>query len=237
MTSFAFNSIKSNACGADSISLKFLKLIFPNFLIPILHIFNYSLEKVVFPWVWNEIKIKPIEKKSNPTSPADTRPITINSIFTKIITSCLNSQLKSFIENQKLLSPFQSGFRDKHSCNTALIRITKDINLSLAKNEITILVLLDIKSAYPSVSHELLLHVLTKSDMQPNSISWVKNFISNKKEFVEIADNKSDLLNVSCGLLQGDNLSQTFFALVINDVTEKIKYICRRSINIFPHKS
>lgn len=37
-------------------------------------------------------------------------------------------------------------------------------------------------------------------------------------------NDKSELLNIDCGLLQGDNLSQTFFLLVINDVTQVIKH-------------
>lgn len=123
----------------------------------------------------------------------------------------LNSQLKKFIESNNILTRYQSGFRDNHSCTTALMRVSEDIKLSMARNEFTILVLLDIKSAYPSVSHELLLHVLKSVGMQHASIEWTKSVITNKSEFVEIDGKRSNTIEIGCGLLQGDNLSQTFF--------------------------
>lgn len=220
----AIGQIKSTAVGADNVSIKFLKMIIKFFIDPILHIFNYSLEKSVFPHLWNLVRIRPIKKIPNPKTPSDTRPITVNSIFTKIFTSALNTQLKSFIDENDILSPYQSGFRNKHSCTTALIRVCEDIRWAIANNEITILVLLDIRSAYPSVSHGLLLHVLKSVGTQAVSLQWIKAFISNKRQFVEINSMQSDTADVDCGLMQGDNLSQTFFSLVINGVTKHIKH-------------
>lgn len=49
-----------------------------------------------------------------------------------------------------------------------------------------------------------------------------QSFISNKREFVEIDQKRSETIKINCGLLQGDNLSQTFFSLVINSVTNVI---------------
>lgn len=218
----AVRSIKSGAIGADNISIRFLKLVLPYFIDPMLHIFNYSLEKSIFPHAWNLIKIRPIKKIPSPKAPVDTRPITINSIYTKIMTMMLNSQLKLYIEENEILSPYQSGFRDKHSCTTALMRVSEDIRMSIARGEVTILVLLDIRSAYPSVSHDLLLHVLKSIGMRNESLNWTNSFISNKSEFVEVDGKRSNTIKIGCGLLQGDNLSQTFFSLIINGVVDSI---------------
>lgn len=85
------------------------------------------------------------------------------------------------------------------------------------------MVLLDIKAAYPPVAHKLLIHTLSNIGMQNHSLNWIRSFIFNKKEYVEIGNQKSDLRSIECGLLQGDNLSQIFFSLIINGVTEQIK--------------
>lgn len=135
----------------------------------------------------------------------------------------LNSQLKEHIDSNDILSQFQSGFRNKHSCTTALVRVYEDIRLAIASNKLTILVLLDIRSAYPSVSHKLLLHELQSIGMQQSSLLWTEAFIGGKRQFVEINSKRSETTKIDCGLLQGDNLSQTFFSLVINGVTKCIE--------------
>lgn len=187
------------------------------------NIFNDSIMNSNFPNLWNMIKIRPIEKKSDPSSPADTRPITINSIFAKILCFILNNQLRHFIEKNNIITQFQSGFRMKHSCTTALIRVTDDIRKSLQKNRVVIMVLFDIKSAYPSVSHKLLLYCLEKIGFSRNALGWVSSFISNKCQYVDVDDVRSNTKPLNCGLLQGDNLSQTFFSIVINEIVNAIK--------------
>lgn len=149
----AIKEIKSSSVGFDNISIKFLKIILPFFLDAITHIFNFSLKNCVYPKIWNTIIILPIAKNNDPKLVTDTRPITLNSVMTKIFTHIINSQILNHINRNNLLSEYQSGFRSYHSCTTALIRVFEDIRGNIAKNKLTILVLLDIKSAYPSVSH------------------------------------------------------------------------------------
>src|ERR1044071_9495135 len=60
--------------------------------------------------------------------------------------------------------------------------------------------------------------------MQQSSLDWIVAFMKNKRQFVEVDSKRSSTQNINCGLLQGDNLSQTFFSLVINDVTKHIGF-------------
>lgn len=132
--------------------------------------------------------------------------------MTKIISSIFNNQLREYIENGNLLTQFQSGFRSKHSCTTALMRVSEDIRTNNKNNKLTVLVLLDIKSAYPSVSHEMLMKILDNYGINNESRGWIKSFLSNKLQIVELNNERSNEINISCGLLQGDNLSQSFFS-------------------------
>lgn len=85
------------------------------------------------------------------------------------------------------------------------------------------MVLFDIKSAYPSVSHELLLHCLKKIGFCDKPLKWVSCFVSNKRQYVSVENCKSEMKSIKCGLLQGDNLSQTFFSIVINGIKDSIR--------------
>lgn len=118
--------IKSSAIGLDGISLKFLKIILPYFLDQIINIFNHSLNTFTFPQLWNTLIIRPIAKNNNPQTVSDTRPITINCVLTNFFTSIQNDQIKNFVNSNNLLSTFQSGFRNYHSCTTALMRVSEE---------------------------------------------------------------------------------------------------------------
>lgn len=159
---------------------------------------------------------------TEPKEISQTRPISNNNIMTKLLTSICNSQIRRFIDKNNLLSNFQSGFRNDHSCNTALIRVSEDIRTNIAQGDVTILVLLDIRSAYASVSHELLFRILEINGFTSNAISWIKCFLRNKKQCVDVSGKRSDEMEIKCGLIQGDNLSQTLFSLVINGVVDAI---------------
>lgn len=123
--------------------------------------------------------------------------------------------MRKFIEKNKLISQFQSGFRDKHSCTTALIRVSNDIKRSLRENRVVIMVLFN--------APELLLHCLKKIGFCEGALKWVFSFISGKQQYVSIEHLNSNIKPIRCGLLQGDNLSQTFFTIVINGIVNSIK--------------
>lgn len=104
-----------------------------------------------------------------------------------------------------------------------MIRVSEDIRTNIAENKLTILALLDIKSAYSSVSHELLFYILSKNGFDASAIEWIKCFLDNKTQYVDVDGNHSGEIDIKCGLIQGDNLSQTLFSLVINGVVGVIK--------------
>lgn len=100
------------------------------------------------------------------------------------------------------------------------MRVSEDVRLNIFEDKLTIMTLLDIKSAYPSVSHQLLIHILKSLGFDNNSLKWIISFLENKYQYVNISSKKSKMKSINCGLLQGDNLSQTFFSIIINKIVE-----------------
>ena len=47
---------------------------------------------------------------------------------------------------------------------------------------------------------------------------WIKSYLSNRKQFVNIDGCVSELLDVTCGVSQGSILGPRLFVLYVNDI-------------------
>jgi hypothetical protein len=113
----AFMGITSTAIGSNRISLKFLKLILPLIIDPVLYVFNHSITCSVFPTMWKSIIDRAVlaAKVASPSCPSNFSPITIMSILSKGFERLINGQVLAHVDRSGLLFEFQSGFRCGHS--------------------------------------------------------------------------------------------------------------------------
>lgn len=54
---------------------------------------------------------------------------------------------------------------------------------------------------------------------------WINNYLGNRHQYVQIHNNKPDLLQVACGLPQGSVLGPKLFILYINDICNVSKFL------------
>lgn len=144
----ALKSVGSNALGSDSLHPKFLKIILPHIIPVITHIYNNILTCSNYPKMWKTARVVPIKKTRNPTSMSDYRPISILSYLSKSLEKIICNQLNEQLTVYDLLSPVQSGFREKRSTTTSLLNIVEDIRIGLDNNEVILLSLLDFSKSF-----------------------------------------------------------------------------------------
>lgn len=104
-------SIKSNAVGADQISVGMLRACLPHCLKPLLNIVNFSLQSGTVPAVWKMSVVTPLPKVNNPSGIDELRPVSILPAASKVLEKVVKCQVVSFLAVTGILPKFQSGFR------------------------------------------------------------------------------------------------------------------------------
>ena len=117
-------SLKSkNSYGYDEISTIILKNSAPYILSPLTFIFNKILTLGIFPDRMKYSIIKPLHKKGSNKELGNYRPISLLPVFSKVLEKLIYKRLYSFLENNRILSTNQYGFRKKLSTSSAIIYI------------------------------------------------------------------------------------------------------------------
>ena len=108
-------SLENKTTGPASISIKLLKLIPDLILIPLCNIINVSFNTGVFPSLLKIVEVIPIHKGGSTQDMNNYRPISLLSIFDKIIEKLMHKRLFTFMEENDILYHKQFGFRKGNS--------------------------------------------------------------------------------------------------------------------------
>jgi hypothetical protein len=124
--------------GRDRIHKKMLKNLNNNNRITLLKLLNISLNTGYLPPDWKNAAVIPILKPNKPANlPESYRPISLTSCLRKLMERIINNRLKWYIEKNRLLPIFQTGFRNRCTTTNNLLRLETAIKKGFDKKETT----------------------------------------------------------------------------------------------------
>ena len=82
-------------------------------------IFNQSLSSGQVPDDWRLANVFPLYKKGAKDLPENYRPVSLTSVWSKLLEHIVHSSVCQFLEENHVLTPCQHGVRQKYSCDTA----------------------------------------------------------------------------------------------------------------------
>ena len=219
------SSAPNKSCGLDPIPTSLVKSSLP-ILSPILRkIVNKSLSTGYFPSPWKRAIILPKLKKAN-LDPifSNYRPLSNLSFISKITERAASIQVVNHLASHNLFPRTQSAYRKHHSTETALLKVTNDILLNMNSQHVSLLVLLDLSSAFDTVDHTILLARLQSHfGICDSSLSWFESYLSGRTQFVSINGSNSSDIPVQHGVPQGSCLGPLLFTLYTSPIFDLIK--------------
>jgi len=142
------NKLKTDKSpGIDEIPPKVVKASANFMLYPLSCVFNLSFKQGIVPDPLKIAKVVPIYKKGQKSLTSNYRPISLLSIFNKILEKLMCKRLCSFLIKENILYKYQFGFRQNHSTTLALIEIIDNIQTELDKGNSVIGTYLDLSKA------------------------------------------------------------------------------------------
>ena len=170
----------------------------------------------------------PIFKSGDKSDVGNYRPISVLPIVSKIIERAVHDQLYAYLTNADLLSNAQSGFRSNHSTSTTLHDVQDYILNNMDDGYATGVILLDLKKAFDTVNHDILIKKLKNYGIGNNELLWFESYLNNRSQVVNVNSTLSDFQPVNIGIPQGSILGPLLFIMFVNclpDAVDKCKTV------------
>ena len=128
-------------------------------------------------------KVIPIFKSGTKTDVTNYRPISLLPQFSKILEKLFLTRINSFLIAN---NSSQYGFRTKLSTSLAVMELIEEITNATDNKKHAIGVFIDLKKAFDTVDHRILIKKLKHYGVRGVASDWVKSYLSNRKQFVNI---------------------------------------------------
>ena len=160
--------------------------------------------------------------QKDPTSPGNYRPISLLSAFYKLASSVITDRIKTAIEH--VIGISQKAYVSTNNIGSCLINLLSLMQHVNQKKIASIILLLDFRKAFDSISHNFIQTVLKELNFGQDICEWVKLFLDNRCGYILMGGYLTDQINLEQGVPQGDIISPFIFILCVEVLLIKICY-------------
>ena len=113
-------------------------------------------------------------------------------------------------------------FRSIHSTALAMGKSVNQSLMNVNSGELNSVVFLDIKKAFDTVDHGVLLQNLVCHGIKDNSLKLIESYLEDRMQCCSVNGELSSMERIVCGVPQGSILGPLLFILYMNDLPEYV---------------
>ena len=140
------------------------------------------------------------------------------------------------LEGNELLNSHQHGFRTKKSTLSNLLEYSEAITEAVDMGLKVDAVYMDFQKAFDKVPHKRLLVKIEAMGIKGALLTWIKDWLSNRKQRVVVMNKMSEWTLVTSSVVQGSVLGPLLFLIYIDDlcnVVESMKSLFADDTKVF----
>ena len=118
--------------------------------------------------------------------------------------------IAKFLETKGTIHDCQFGFRTNHSTQHANITLVDKITKSADSGDIVKNLFVDLRKAFDTVSHSILVKKLHAYGIRGNILELRASYLENRTQFVTYDGEKLETKYITCGVPQGSILGPLF---------------------------
>ena len=127
---------------------------------------------------WKHAKVLPLYKSGPSLETNNYRPISILPALSKLLECFVHSSFTDYLEEHKLLTITQSGFRRLHSTVTSLLNVTSRWLNNIDKGLVKGVVFIDLRKAFDTVDTDILLAKLKGFGVTSIEHQWFWSYLT-----------------------------------------------------------
>ena len=204
--------------GHDGITSEVLKLGADVLKVPLTYIVNTSIRESEYPSYWKIAKMIALFKKGNRWEIKNYRPVSLLCVAGMVLERVIAIQMEEYFETNNLLGPFQFGFRKYKSTISELLTLFDSLLEGKENRKEMMIILYDLSAAFDTVSHDILLKKLEAYGFDESALKWMKSYLQDRMQYVQVAEKKSEIKVTNIGTPQGSRLSPILFLCLMADM-------------------
>ena len=220
----AIGSLKSSVSEShNGISNNLVKKLSNALSLPLSIAINKSFLEGSFPTDFKIAKVTPIHKGGTTTDPSNYRPIAVLHPFSKVIEKIVCKRLQSYFLNTNKFQESQYGFRPGLGTSDAVFNLVQKIRNNSEGKKMSVGVYLDLKKAFDTVNHELLLYKLNRYGIRGIALDWFRSYLGGRTQYTIWGNGASFSKRINIGVPQGSVLGPVLFSVYVNDLSTSVR--------------